>query len=73
MWQYITALIFGYGLLGGLVYFARREAAKSARLDAIKKEIKERNRAQQIIDNVTAMDARTIRNRLCELSRKKQR
>lgn len=73
MWTYITALIFGFGLLGGLVYFARKEAKKSARLKSLKDEVKERARANEILDNVRAMDERTVRNRLCELARKIQR
>ena len=73
MWPYITALIFLLFLLGSLVYFIRKEAEKSARLKAIKAEVKERARANEILDNVRNMDERTVRNRLCELARKIQR
>lgn len=73
MWPYITALIFLLFLLGILVYFIRKEAEKSARLKAIKAEVKERARANEILDNVRNMDERTVRNRLCELARKVQR
>lgn len=63
MW-YIIALIVFLCLLSGLIYFVRREAKQSARLDAIKREIKERQRAQNIIDNVRRESADSVRNKL---------
>lgn len=64
MWTYITALIFGLCLFGGIVFFARKEAKSSARLDALKREIKERQRAQTVIDNVRRTDIDSVRNKL---------
>lgn len=64
MWTYITALIFGLILLGVLMFLARRDGTKSARLDALKREIKERQRAQTINDNVRRMSIDSVRNKL---------
>ena len=64
MWPYITALIFLLFLLGILVYFIRKEAEKSARLSALKKEIKERNRAQKIVDTVRNTHIDRVRDKL---------
>ena len=64
MWTYITALIFGLCLLWGMVYYARKEGAHAARLEALKREIKERKRAQTIIDNVRRTDIDSVRNKL---------
>lgn len=64
MWIYITALIFGSGLVGLVVYLARQDATKSARLEALKREIKERQRAQTINDNVRRMSIDSVRNKL---------
>lgn len=69
MW-YITALVFGVSLVCGLVYYARKEARKSARLEALKQEVRERQHAQNLIDNVRNMDDATVRDRLRELSKK---
>lgn len=64
MWPYITALIFLLFLLGILVYFIRLDATKSARLSALKKEIKERNRAQKIVDTVRNTPIDRVRHKL---------
>lgn len=64
MWPYITALIFLLFLLGILVYFIRLDATKSARLSALKKEIKERNRAQKIVDTVRNTPIDRVRDKL---------
>ena len=64
MWTYITALIFGLILLGVLMFLARRDGTKSARLEALKREIKERQRAQTINDNVRRMSIDSVRNKL---------
>lgn len=63
MW-YITALIFGFFLVGGIVYYARKESANTARLDALKREIKERDRANNIIDNVRNTSIDCVRDKL---------
>lgn len=63
-WAYFTALFFGFGFLGILVYFIRQETAKSARLAALKQEIKERERAQSISDNVRNMPIDRVRQQL---------
>ena len=64
MWIYITALIFGLILLGVLMFLARRDGTKSARLEALKREIKERQRAQTINDNVRRMSIDGVRDKL---------
>lgn len=64
MLTYITALIFVLCLLGVLIYFIRQEAKKSARLDALKREIKERERAQTILDNVSRTNIDRVREKL---------
>lgn len=63
MW-YITALIFGFFLVGCIVYYARKESSNAARLAALKREIKERENAQTIIDNVRRADIDIVRNKL---------
>ena len=70
MWPYITALIFLLFLLGILVYFIRKEAEKSARLKALKKEVREKQYAQNLISSVNAMDDNSVRDRLRKLSKK---
>lgn len=64
MWTYITALIFGLILLGVLMFLARRDGTKSARLEALKREIKARQRAQTINDNVRRMSIDSVRDKL---------
>ena len=64
MWTYITALIFGLCLLWGLVHYARKESSNAARLDALKREIKVRQRAQTINDNVRRMSIDSVRDKL---------
>lgn len=70
MWPYITALIFLLFLLGILVYFIRKEAEKSARLKALKREVREKQYAQNLISSVNAMDDNSVRDRLRKLSKK---
>lgn len=64
MWVYLAALIFGLILLGVLMFLARRDGTKSARLEALKREIKERQRAQTINDNVRRMSIDSVRDKL---------
>lgn len=64
MWTCITALIFGLCLLWGVIHYARKESSNAARLYALKCEIKERQRAQTIIDNVRRTDIDGVRNKL---------
>ena len=64
MWIYITALIFGSGLVGLVVYLARQDATKLARLEALKREIKERERAQSVIDTVRNTPIASVRDKL---------
>lgn len=63
MW-YLIALILCVSLLGGVIYFARQDARKSARLDALKKEAKEIARAQAIADNVRRESIDSVRDKL---------
>lgn len=64
MWPYITALIFLLFLLWILVHFVRLDATKSARLAALKKEIKERSRAKKIVDTVRNTTIDRVRDKL---------
>lgn len=63
MWVWI-ATIFGCGLLAGLVFYARKDAQKAEHLAALKREAKERARAQNITDNVRRMSADSVRDKL---------
>lgn len=64
MWICATVLIFGLGLLGGLIYFVRQEAKKSVRLAAIKKEAENIARAQQTLNSVRDMSIDSVREKL---------
>lgn len=64
MWIYITALLFGLGLLFGLIHYARKESSNSARLEALKRELKERERAETIISSVRQSSIDSVRNKL---------
>lgn len=65
MWHLI-ALVFGLGLISGIIYYARKEVLSNARLDALKRELKERERATIIIDNVRRMSTNSVRDKLKE-------
>lgn len=73
MWTYITALVFIVFLIVALIYYVRKDAEKSVRLIALKRELQERQRGQMLIDDVRNMDERTVRNRLHGLANKYQR
>lgn len=64
MWPYITALILALVLLSLVVYYARRNGQQAARLEALKREVKERQRAQTIIDTVNRTDSNRVRDKL---------
>lgn len=64
MYIYLAALIFGTGLIWLIVYLAKQDATKSARLEALKREIKERERAAVIVDNVRRMSIDSVRDKL---------
>lgn len=64
MWMYLAALIFGLSLLGGIIFLSRKEGKNSARLEALKNEIKERERAQTIINNVRNTSIDSVRDKL---------
>lgn len=64
MWWTIAALIFGLCSLTAVVVFARRDGRQSARLEALKRELKERERANKIVNAVRNMDDNTVRERL---------
>lgn len=63
MWP-LTALIFALSMLCGAVYYARKEAKKSERLEALKREAKEIARAQAINDSVRNMPIDSVRDKL---------
>lgn len=64
MWIYIAALILVLFLLSLVVYYARRNGQQAARLEALKREVKERQRAQNIIDTVNRTDSNRVRDKL---------
>ena len=64
MWVYLAALIFGLCLVSLVVFYARKSAKESARLNAIKEEAKERQRAQSIMDTVARTDIDRVRDKL---------
>lgn len=70
MWISV-GLICIYGLLLGAVFvLARKNGSKAAQLEALKAEVKERQRANKIMDNVRNMSADDVRRRLQNLSDK---
>ena len=71
MWQ-LTGGILALCFLSLLVYFIRAEGKKAERLEALKKEAKERARAQRITNNVNAMSADDARRRLHDLANKRK-
>lgn len=62
--QYLLALVFGCGLIGIVVYFAKQDGERAERLAALKREIKERENAQTIIDNVRSTNIDIVRDKL---------
>lgn len=62
--QYLFALVFGCGLIGLVVYFAKQDGERAERLAALKREIKERENAQTIIDNVRRTNIDSVRDKL---------
>ncbi len=60
----VFGLLVGCGLLGVLVYFVRQDGKKAERLAALKQEIKEISRAQDITDAVGRMSAHCVRDKL---------
>lgn len=71
MW-YIVGLTIGLCFLSLLVYFVRQEGKKSERLEALKREAKERAREQEIINNVYSLSADDARRRLHDVANKKK-
>ena len=76
MWTAIgltSALCFLFVLV---VWLARREGKKSAKLEALKAEAKrnaeEQERAKKITDNVNSFDEHTVRNKLHEIANKQR-
>ena len=63
MWMLGVLMFFG-GLVGVIVYLARREGQKTARLDMLKKEVREVARVQDIKHRVDAMPLADVRRRL---------
>ena len=66
-----VAVLCGGGLFGVALWLAAKNGSKSARLEALKAELKkqaeEQRRAQKIMDRVGRMSADDARRRLCEL------
>ncbi len=63
MWMLCALLLLG-GLVGVIVYLARREGQKTARLDMLRKEVREVARVQDIKRRVDAMPLADVRRRL---------
>lgn len=64
MWFILAALIVGLCLLLGVVAFVYRAGRQSARLSALKREIKEREKANKILNAVRNLDDNAVRERL---------
>ena len=63
MWPlYIT--IFGLGLVGLVVYWARQEGKKSARMQALKQELRGVIHVQNIQRRIERMPVESVRRRL---------
>lgn len=60
----VIGIIIGGGLLGVLVYFVRQDGKKAERLAALKQEIKEISRAQNITHAVERMPTCCVRDKL---------
>ena len=69
MW-YLVGLILALCFLSLLVYFARQEGKKSERIEALKREAKERAREQQITSNVYSLTPSEARNKLHDIANK---
>ena len=68
MWPvYIT--IFGLGLVGLVVYWARQEGKKSARLQALKQELRGVAHVQDVQRRIERMPVESVRKRLHRLVR----
>ena len=70
MW-YLVGLILALCFLSLLVYLARQEGKKSERIEALKREAKERAREQQITSNVYSLSADDARRKLHDISNKR--
>lgn len=70
MW-YLVGGAFALCLLSLLVYFARQEGRKAERLEALKREAKERAREQRINNFAYSLTADDARRRLHEVANKK--
>ena len=62
--QYLFALVFGSGLILLVVYYAKQDGDRAERLAALKREIKERETAQTIMDNVRRADINSVCDKL---------
>ena len=72
MLWHLVAVLCGGGLLGVALVLASKNGSKSARLEALKAELKkqaeEQTRANRIIDKVNALSADDARRRLHEIA-----
>lgn len=76
MWLYILLIVAYCSLFGTIIFLARREGSKSAKLAALKKEVadraKEQAKANAIIDSVRNMSNGDVRGRLRTISGKQR-
>ena len=76
MWTAIGIIVAYCFLFGVVIWLARREGSKSAKLAALKKEVadraKEQAKANAILDNVRNFDEHTCRQRLHEIANKQR-
>lgn len=76
MWLYILLIVAYCSLFGTIIFLARREGSKSAKLAALKKEVadraKEQAKANAIIDSVRNMSNSDVRGRLRTISGKQR-
>lgn len=77
MWTAIGIIVAYCFLFGVVIWLARREGSKSAKLAALKKEVadraKEQAKANAILDNVRNFDEHTVRDRLHNITKRNQR
>lgn len=59
--------IFGCVLLGSLVYWARQDGKKAERLAALKREIKEVQRVQNLTNHVRCDTIERVRGKLQQI------
>lgn len=77
MWIYLIVILAFGSLLSVAIVMASKNGSKAAQLEALKAEIrkqaKEQERANKIINNVRNMDEHTCRQRLHQIANKQSK